>query len=82
MSELSELSGKVVYFNLHGISEDTFKKILARVTTSVANKMFNENYTIDNIYDHVEFIDGNNTEITVQNIRKKRSIIGSGKQNE
>ena len=73
MSELSELSGKVVYFNIDGVSEDTFKKILARVTTSVANKMFNENYTIDNIYDHVEFIDGDITEITVQNIRKKRS---------
>ena len=68
----SEQTTTIVDFNLHGISDDTFKRILARVTTSVANKIFNENYTIDNIYDHIEFIDNNNTEITVQNIRKKR----------
>jgi len=73
MSELSELSGKIVDINIQGISEDTFKQILARVTTTIANMIFNENYTIDNIYDHVEFIDGDITEITIQNIRKKRS---------
>ena len=69
---MSELSGKIVDINIQGISEDTFKQILARVTTTIANVIFNENYTVDNIYDHVEFIDGDITEITVQNIRKKR----------
>ena len=73
MSELNELSGKIVDISLQGISEDTFKQILARVTTTIANMIFNENYTIDNISDHVEFIDGDITEITIQNIRKKTS---------
>ncbi len=73
MYELSELSGKIVDINIQGISEDTFKRILASVTTTIANMIFNENYTMENIYDHVEFIDGDITEITVQNIRKKTS---------
>ena len=68
----SEQTTTIVDINIQGISEDTFKQILARVTTTIANVIFNENYTVDNIYDHVEFIDGDITEITVQNIRKKR----------
>ena len=68
----SEQTTNIVDINMQGISEDTFKQILARVTTTIANVIFNENYTVDNIYDHVEFIDGDITEITVQNIRKKR----------
>ena len=73
----SEQTTTIVDINIQGISEDTFKQILARVTTTIANVIFNENYTVDNIYDHVEFIDGDITEITVQNMRKK-----TGKQNE
>ena len=73
MYELSELSGKIVDINIQGISEDTFQRILASVTTTIANLIFNENYTMENIYDHVEFIDGDITEITVQNIRQTTS---------
>ena len=71
MSGLGELSGKIVDLTIHGISKDTFKKVLADLTTTIANMAFNEQYTVDNIYDHIEFIDGDITEVTVQNMRKK-----------
>ena len=42
----SEQTTALVDINIQGISEDTFKQILARVTTTIANVIFNENYTM------------------------------------
>jgi len=61
----------VTYFTIHGISDETFSKLLVSITTDIANIIFNENYTIDNIYDHVEFINGDITLIAKENLRKK-----------
>ena len=65
------MADDIIDLSIHGISDDTFKRILARVTASIANLIFDENYTADNVYEHVEFIDGNIREITKQNLRKK-----------
>ena len=75
MSGLGELSGKIIDLTIHGISEDTFKQVLADLTTTIANMSFNEQYTVDNIYDHIEFIDGDITEVTLQTMRKKTAQI-------
>ena len=54
-----------------GITKGQFERILRRLTVTVANIHFNKQFTLDNIYEHIEFIDGNITELVVDNLRLK-----------
>ena len=57
-----------VDFNFYNIQEDQFGCILARVTTTVVNTHVKQNFTIQEIYNHVEFEDGDITNLHVPNL--------------
>jgi len=59
---------KTVDFNFYNIDEDQFIRILMRVTTSVVNVYFKQHFSINEIYDHVNFRDGDITNLHVQNL--------------
>ena len=59
---------KVVDFNFYNIDEDQFIRILMRVTTSVVNSYFKRQFSINEIYNHVDFIDGDCTNLHVNNL--------------
>ena len=50
------------------VDEEQFVRILARVATSVANSNFKQHFTINEIYNHVEFKDGDITNLHVQSL--------------
>ena len=57
-----------VDFNFYNIDEAQFIRILMRVTTSVANSYFKQQFSINEIYNHVYFIDGDRTNLHVNNL--------------
>ncbi len=59
---------KIVDFNLYNIDNDQFNRILERVTTSIVNTYFKQTFSIEEIYKHVIFKDGNKTNLHVQNL--------------
>ena len=59
---------KIVDFNLYNIDNDQFNRILMRVTTSIVNAYFKQKLSIEDIYHHVNFRDGNKTNLHVQNL--------------
>ena len=59
---------KIVDFNVHNIDEDQFIRIFLRVTTSVVNRFFKQQFTISDIYNHVDSIDGDRTKLHVDNL--------------
>ena len=61
----------MVDISISGITAEQFERMLRRVTVSIANIHFNKQFTCDNIYEHIEFIDGNRTELDVNNMRLK-----------
>ena len=65
------MSGEMVDFTFYGITKEQYHRILRRVTTTIVNIHFNKQFTLDNIYEHIEFIDGDITELNVANIRLK-----------
>ena len=62
---------EMVDFTIYGIIKEQFDRILRRVTVSIVNIHFNKKFTLDNLYEHIEFIDGNITELDVNNVRLK-----------
>ena len=64
---MSDMVGTSIY----GIRADKFERILRRVTVTIANIHFNKQFAFDNIYEYIEFIDGNRTELDVNNMRLK-----------
>ena len=59
---------KIVDFNFYNIDEDQFIRILMRVTTSVVNSYFKQQFSINEIYEHVDFKDGDRTNLHVHNL--------------
>ena len=59
---------KIVDFEFYNIDEDQFIRILMRVTTSVVNSYFKQHFSINEIYNHVDFIDGDRTNLHVNNL--------------
>ena len=59
---------KIVDFNFYNIDEDQFIRILMRVTTTVVNRYFKQQLSISDIYNHVDFIDGDRTNLHVDNL--------------
>ena len=62
----------MVDVTIYGITKEQFDRILRRVTVTIVNIHFNKQFTLDNIYEHIEFIDGNITELVVDNLRLKK----------
>ena len=59
---------KVVDFNFYNIDEYQFIRILMRVTTSIVNSYFKQHCSINEIYNHVDFKDGDQTNLHVNNL--------------
>ena len=59
---------KVVDFNFSNLDEDQFIRILMRVATSVVNSYFDKQFPIDLVYNHVDFKDGDKTNLHVKNL--------------
>ena len=59
---------KIVDFNFYNIDEYQFIRILMRVTTSVVNSYFKQHFSINDIYNHVDFEDGDQTNLHVNNL--------------
>ena len=59
---------KIVDFEFYNIDEDQFIRILMRVTTSVVNSYFKQHFSINEIYNHVDFKDGDQTNLHVNNL--------------
>lgn len=59
---------KIVDFNFYNIDEYQFIRILMRVTTSVVNSYFKQQFSINEIYNHVDFKDGDQTNLHVNNL--------------
>ena len=57
-----------VDYIFYNISDEQFIRILMRVTTSVVNTYFDKKILIDEIYNHVNFIDGDCTNLQVNNL--------------
>ena len=58
----------IVDFSFYNLEEEQFIGILMRVTTSVVNSYFNQQFTINEIYKHVTFLDGDVTNLHVYNL--------------
>ena len=58
----------IVDFSFYNLEEEQFLGILRRVTTSVVNSYFNQQFTINEIYDHITFLDGDVTNLHVYNL--------------
>ena len=58
----------IVDFKFYNIEEDQFLRRLARVTTNVVNIHFQQQFSIQNIYKHVAFKDGDTTNLHVPNL--------------
>ena len=58
----------IVDFNFYNLKEEQFISILKRVTTSIVNSYFNQQFTIHAIYNHITFIDGDVTNLHVYNL--------------
>ena len=61
----------MVDITISGITAEQVERILRRVVVSIVNIHFNKQFTFDNIYEHIEFIDGSRTELDVNNMRLK-----------
>ena len=59
----------MVDITISGITAEQVERILRRVTVTIANIHFNKQFNVDNIYEHIEFIDGNRRELDVNNMR-------------
>ena len=59
----------IVNFNLMNFNDDQFHRILKRVTTSIVNIYFRKKFHINDIYEHVKIIDGNQRNLIVQNLQ-------------
>ena len=58
----------IVDFSFYNLKEEQFLGILRRVSTSVVNSYFNQQFTINEIYDHITFLDGDVTNLHVYNL--------------
>ena len=58
----------IVDFSFYNIEENQFICILMRVTTSVVNNYFKQQFPINEIYEHVNFRDGDITNLHVYNL--------------
>ena len=58
----------IVDFSFYNLEDEEFLGILRRVTTSVVNSHFNQQFTINDIYNHIIFIDGDVTNLHVYNL--------------
>ena len=65
---MNSQSKDIVDFNFYNIEEDQFLRILARVTTTVVNINFKQHFSIQDIYKHVEFKDGDIINLHVSNL--------------
>ena len=65
---MTQPSSNNVDYIFYNISDDQFIRILMRVTTSVVNTYFDKKILIDEIYNHVNFIDGDFTNLQVNNL--------------
>ena len=65
---MNSQSKDTVDFDFYNIAEDLFLRILARVTTTVVDLHFKHNFTIQEIYNHVAFKDGDITNLHVPNL--------------
>ena len=59
---------KIVDINLSNISKNTFEVVLAELTTMIANLYFDTTFTAQNIYNHIEFKDSDQTNLDVNNL--------------
>ena len=59
-------SQNIVDFIFYTIGEEQFLRILASVTTSIVNIYFKQHFAIQDIYKHVDFKDGDITNLHVQ----------------
>ena len=57
-----------VDFNFYNIEEEQFLRILARVTTTIVNIHVKQQFSIQDIYKHVVFKDGDITNLHVPNL--------------
>ena len=65
---MTEPFSNIIDFTFYNLEEEQFIAILKRVTTSVVNSYFKQQFTIDEIYNHITFIDGNVTNLHVYNL--------------
>ena len=66
---MTEPYKSVVNFNLINFNDEQFHRILKRVTTSIVNIYFRKNFNINDIYEHVKFIDGDQQNLVVHNLQ-------------
>ena len=48
----------MVDIGIYGIAAEEFERMSRRVTVTIANIHFNKQFTIDNIYEQIELVDG------------------------
>ena len=65
---MAQPSKDIVDFNFYNIEEEQFLRILARVTTSIVSIYFKQHFTIQDIHNHVNFEDGDPTNLHVQTL--------------
>ena len=65
---MNQPSKDIVYFKFYNIEEEQFLRILARVTTTVVNIHFNQQFSIQHIYKHIAFKYGDITNLHVPNL--------------
>jgi len=58
----------VTSINISNVNPDIFEYILMEITTLLVNKHFKQNFTIENIYRYISFIDNNIKNLDINNI--------------
>ena len=54
--------------NISNVNPDIFEYLLVEITTLLVNRHFNQNFTIENIYNRISFIDNNIRNLDINNI--------------
>ena len=65
---VNRISSKNIDIEITNINPKLFEYILLDLTTTLANRYFDANFTLENVYNHIWFKDNDRTNLDVNNL--------------
>lgn len=67
-------NSNISYFSFDNIDETTFFEVLKEITTLIVNTHFNTSFDKETIYNNIDFIDNDFTNLNTTNISLKHLL--------
>lgn len=67
-------NNNISYFSFDNIDETTFFEVLKEITTLIVNTHFNTTFDKETIYNNIDFIDNDFTNLNTKNISLKHLL--------